>query len=142
MTRRRTSSDGGSMSVELVLMTPVLVLFLLVVVACGRYVNVRGELQATSRDAVRAASIARSQGEAVAAAQAAVRDAAPTRTRCSQPTVNGSWAPVAPDELRTVSVTLTCKVSYGDLGIPGLGGSHDLRATSTAPLDVYRRTTG
>ncbi len=37
-------SDAGSMSVEIVLITPLLVAFMLLVVAFGRYVAVRGEV--------------------------------------------------------------------------------------------------
>ena len=49
--RRR---DDGSMAVEVVLMAPVLVIFMLFVVALGRMVWVKGELESATRDAVRA----------------------------------------------------------------------------------------
>ncbi len=47
------------MAVELVVLIPVLIMFVMLFVACGRYVAVQGDMQATARDAVRAASLQR-----------------------------------------------------------------------------------
>ncbi|MFN0284864.1 MAG: TadE/TadG family type IV pilus assembly protein, partial [Kineosporiaceae bacterium] len=72
MTPRAVRRERGSMAVEVVILTPVLVAFILLVVAFGRYVTARGDVEAVARDAVRAASLERTAGQARAAANAAV----------------------------------------------------------------------
>jgi Flp pilus assembly protein TadG len=128
------------MAVEVVLLTPVLLLFALLVVACGRYVDLRGELAATTRDAARAASLERSGGAASAAASAVAAAELPARARCSAVGLDYRPAdPGVPDDIGRATARLTCTVSYGDLGLIGLPGSADLTATSSAPLDRFRR---
>jgi hypothetical protein len=127
--------DSGSMAVEVVLITPVLVVFMLMVVAFGRLVWVRGQVEAASRDAVRAASIARSPGQARIDAQAVANDQLDGRAVCDPPTFEGEFAPG-----QVITVTLACDVSYAELGLLGLGGGTTVTAESSAPIDLYRRT--
>jgi hypothetical protein len=135
-----SAKDAGSMAVEVVLLTPVLMLFALLVVACGRYVDLRGELEATTRDAARAASLERSGAAARVAATDAVAAELPDRARCTALGLDYRRADrTDPDDLGLATARLTCRVSYGDLGLIGLPGSADLSATSSAPLDPYRR---
>jgi Flp pilus assembly protein TadG len=122
------------MAVELVLLAPVLVAFTLLVVAFGRYVAVRGEIEALSRDAVREASLQRTAGEAQAAATATVDAARKPQRTCSAPVLGGDFVPSG-----IITVTLACDVSYAGLGLIGLPGSTTVRTTSAAPLDTYRR---
>ena len=67
-------SERGTMSIEAVVLVPVLLLITMVAVAGGRIVSAQGMVEAASRDAARAASMERS----VSAANAAAR---PRRTR-------------------------------------------------------------
>jgi Flp pilus assembly protein TadG len=122
------------MAVELVILTPVLVSFILLVVAFGRYVAVRGEVEALSRDAVRQASMQRTAADAQAAATATVAAARDPRRTCTVPVLSGAFVPSG-----SITVTLTCEVSYAGLGLIGLPGSATVQATSAAPLDTYRR---
>jgi Flp pilus assembly protein TadG len=122
------------MAVELVLLTPVLVAFTLLVVAFGRYVAVRGEVEALSRDAVREASVRRTAAEARAAAVVSVDAARKPQRTCGAPVLGGVFVAGG-----TITVTLTCEVSYSGLGLIGLPGSATVRATSAAPLDTLRR---
>ncbi len=136
---RQSGADEGSMSVEIVLLTPVLILFMLLVVACGRYVDLMGELQATTRDAARAASIQRSAGEAQLAAVEIVQEGLSDRANCGPVQVN--YQPGPPDNravLGRVTTELSCTVSYDDLGLLGLPGSATLTTSSHAPLDAFR----
>jgi len=124
------------MAVEMVLLTPVMVAFLLLVIAFGRYVAVRGEVEAVSRDAVRAASMERSAGAAASSAAQTADAALGGRWRC---------APVQLDTRDfvpggTISVHLECRVPVSDLGLLGLPGSVSVKGDSSAPLDLYRRT--
>lgn len=125
--------DRGSMAVEVVILTPVLVAFFLLVVAFGRYVAVRGDVEAAARDAARAASLERTAGAAQAAANAAV--AAVTPGGCRGVALSGGFVAGG-----TVTARVTCSVPLGDLGLPGLPGAVTVVGTSAAPLDVYRRT--
>ncbi|GAA3620147.1 pilus assembly protein [Kineosporia mesophila] len=138
MTRQPFSQrtrDRGSMSVEVVLITPVLVAFMLLVIAFGRYVAVRGDVEAASRDAVRAASLERDIGSARAAASATANASLGGRWTCETVGLTGNF--VAGGMIET---ELSCRVPVDDLGLLGLPGTVTVRATSSAPLDIYRRT--
>jgi Flp pilus assembly protein TadG len=130
--RRR---DDGSMAVEVVLMTPVLVLFMLFVVALGRMVWIRGEIEAASRDAVRAAALERSAGVAEGVAIDTAQSQLDNAT-CRDYGLTGDFAAG-----QTITFTMTCRVSYESLGLLGLPGGTDVTFSSDAPLDEFRRTT-
>ena len=130
--------DAGSMAVEVVLITPVLVVFMLMVVAFGRLVWVRGQVEAASRDAARAASIARTQGQAFDDARAVIDDQIEGRATCQNPTFPGTDF----ESGGVVTVRLVCDVSYSELGLLGLPASTTVTAQSSAPIDRFRRTGG
>ncbi len=127
--------ERGSMAVEMVILAPVMLVFILLVVACGRYVGVRGDIEAASRDAVRAASLERTADAATAAADRVAAIAVEHPERCEPAELTGEF--VAGN---TITVTVTCDVSYAGLGLLGLPGSKRVSASSSAPLDTYRRT--
>jgi Flp pilus assembly protein TadG len=122
------------MAVEVVLITPVLVAFLLLVVAFGRYVSVRGEVEAASRDAARAASLERSPLSAEAAANRTVQGTLANR-QCTQVQLTGAFVAGG-----TITATLRCQIPLTDLGLLGLPGTVQITGISSAPLDLYRRT--
>ena len=122
------------MAVEIVILTPLLVAFVMLVIAFGRYVDVRGQVEAVARDAARAASVERTAGQAQAAADATV--AAGTRTgACSGAGLSGAFVAGS-----TVQVEVRCSVTMSDLGLVGVPGTITVSGTSAAPLDTYRRT--
>jgi len=121
------------MAVEIVLLVPVLMGFVLLVVMGGRYVGVRGDVDAAARDAVREASLATSRGDAGLRAQASVAAQLEGSTTCAPAALSGEWAPGG-----TLTVRLDCRVSYAGLGLLGVGGGVDVDAESSAPLDPYR----
>jgi hypothetical protein len=122
------------MAVEMVLLTPVMVAFLLLVIAFGRYVAVRGEVEAASRDAVRAASLERTARGAENAAGATVTAALAGRWTCPQMFLDGRFAAG-----ETITFHLECSVPLTGLGLLGLPGNVSVKADSSAPLDLYRR---
>jgi hypothetical protein len=124
------------MAVEVVLITPVLVIFMLMVVAFGRLVWVRGQVEAASRDAARAASLERTLGDATNAAEAVVDAQVRGRAQCGAP----DFPDTDFEAGGVVNVRLTCEVSYSELGLLGLGGGTTVTAESAAPLDINRRT--
>lgn len=124
------------MAVEVVILTPVLLMFIYLIVAGGRYVAVQGEVEATARDAARAASFERSFGAAQAVAADVMNSSLDPDVSCQGLSFGGTSF-VAGGQ---VTVTLDCRVSYDGLGLIGLPGSVSVDGTSTAPLDQYRRT--
>lgn len=130
------ASDRGSMAVEVVLMVPVLVMFMLLVVAGGRYVSVKADIEATARDAARAASYERTSSAARTAAAQAVQRGLSSRADCDPPSFSGTRFEAG----GVVVVRLNCRVSNEGLGLIGLGGSLPISADSAAPLETYRRT--
>lgn len=126
-------SQRGSMAVEVVLMAPVMMAFVVLVVAGGRYVGVRGDIEAAARDAVRAASMAASSDAAIEVANDIAAASLQRPGDCRPAELSGIFAP---DE--TITVTVTCEVSYDGLGLLGLPGSATLTASSSAPVDRYR----
>ncbi|MDX6241664.1 MAG: hypothetical protein QOG10_6488 [Kribbellaceae bacterium] len=132
---RRRRGDRGSMAVEIVLLAPVMMAFIVLVVAGGRYVAVRGDIEAVSRDAVRAASLERTAAAAESVADDVAAASLQNPDRCQPVLMSGEFVAGG-----TITVTITCDVSYAGLGLIGLPGSKRLSASSSAPLDKYRRT--
>jgi len=132
MTRAGRRDERGSMAVEVVILAPVLVAFVMLVVAGGRYVAVQGDMQAAARDAARAAAFEDTRGQAEQAARSTVA-ASLDGSDCSV----GFTADWRPDG--SVSVELRCRVPYDDLGLIGLPGSVTIDTESHVRLDPYRR---
>ena len=125
--------ERGSMAVEVVILAPVLLMFVMLVVAGGRYVSVQGDVEAAARDAARAASL---EDNRAAAQQAAYSTyvASLDGSDCAFTFDGSGWGPDG-----TVSVRLVCDVPYGDLGLIGLPGHVTINAESHVRLDPYRR---
>ncbi|WP_233359080.1 TadE/TadG family type IV pilus assembly protein [Thermomonospora amylolytica] len=133
---RRRRDDRGGLSLELVLLTPVFVMFLMLLAAAGRVVDAKSQIDGAARDAARAASIARSAGDAEAyAGRAAARSLAGHHWCRGGPQVvtdTGQWGPGG-----RVTVTVTCTVDLGDLAFLGLPGSRTFTGDAVAPIDTY-----
>ena len=63
--------DRGLSTVEVVILAPVMIMFILVLVAFGQLVDGRGALDGAARDAARAGSIQKDHGTAIAEARRA-----------------------------------------------------------------------
>ncbi|WP_312881228.1 TadE family protein [Actinomadura alba] len=137
MTAGRGASRG-SMALELALLTPVLIAFMMLMVGVGRMVEAQSQIDGAARDGARAASVGRTRGDAVAFADRASRETLKTRDWCQGgPRVGpdlSEWAPGG-----QVTVTVTCDVDLGGMTLIGLPGSKTMTGTATVPLDTYRR---
>jgi Flp pilus assembly protein TadG len=132
----RHSGQRGSMAIEIIILTPVLLAFTLLVVAGGRLVGRQGDVDSAARDAARAASIERTAVSAVAVARTVAAASLPGGTTCQPAAVDTSdWK-----QGGSVAVTIRCQVSYSGLGLIGLPGSARVDGVSVAPLDRFRRT--
>ena len=129
--------DAGGAAVELTLATPLLLLFMLLVVALGRLATARADVDGAARDAARAASIAR---EATQAEQAARNAAAAT---LAERGVNCRGLDVAVDTTAfrpggLVAADVTCLVDLTDLSLLRLPGTKAVHARFVAPVDTFR----
>ena len=134
-------SDEGVSTIEVVLLTPVFLSFVLFIVAFGLVVDAKGTVNGAARDAARAGSLQRSSAEADRAAHAVADQrlaAACTRIRMTtdfqrpdlgSPALTGKY-----------TVHIDCWVSLRAFSLIGIGETVQVSGDSLAPLDVYRRT--
>nr|WP_225860626.1 TadE/TadG family type IV pilus assembly protein [Streptomyces triticiradicis] len=126
--------DRGLSTVEVVILAPVMILFILVLVAFGQLVDGRGALDGAARDAARAGSIQKDPVTAMAEARKAAE--ADLGDVCSGPVnVTQTSAGFVPDTLFTVEVS--CEVR--GLAMIGLDVPTTLQASFSSPLDPFRR---
>jgi Flp pilus assembly protein TadG len=140
--RRRDgrTSDEGSTVVEVVILAPALALFLGLIVAGGRLAVAHQAVEAAAAQAARAASIARTQDQALTAAQQAATSALGSQgLNCLASAVSIDVAGFATPAGTPASVgaTVTCQVPLADT-LPGLPGSFGVTATVRSALDTYR----
>ena len=133
--------EQGSVSVELALLAPALLLLLSFAVVAGRTQIAENAVAEAARAAAREASLARDAPTAAALAGAQAEGTlAAQDLRCERTTIEvdtaGFQAP--PGQPGDVSVSITCVVGMADLLAPGLPGSVSVEASFTSPVDAYR----
>jgi Flp pilus assembly protein TadG len=133
--RERLRADRGLSTIEVVILAPIMILFILILVAFGQLVDGRGAVDGAARDAARAGSIQHSQGiamrEAVAAAEADLGDTCVSGSLQVRQTSPG----FEPGAYYTVEVSCTIR----GLGSLGLDINKTLTATASSPLDRFKR---
>lgn len=130
--------DRGTAAVELVLLTPLLLIALGFVVVAGRLGTVKAEISGAARDAARAASL---QTDLVTAADAALETAAASlddRTvTCANLVVElGEGTDFVAGG--SVTVVVSCDVHLADVAMPGLPGTRTVSGESVEVIDLYR----
>jgi hypothetical protein len=136
MTRSRI--DNGSVAVEVVLVTPVLIALLLLVVLGGRLTSAQSRVRHAAASAARAASLRSSRSAAEAdAVVTATADLERAHVECAGGPTIELHGTLQPGE--RVSVTVRCQVPLRDLGLLGLGRPvHEVSATSVEVVDLRR----
>lgn len=137
---RHLDGERGSASVELAILTPVVLLVVLLVIAAGRVHGAQQALDHAAAAAARAASLARTPAAATESATLAAHDTlAQHDIRCTSRgvIVDTSGFGTRPGTLAVARVTVRCTVPLSDLALP-LGGATRLSAQFTSPLDPYR----
>lgn len=134
--------DAGAVPVEAALLLPVVLAFVLIVIAAGRVQSTGAVVDSAARAGARAASLA---GEASArdAAENAVRDLLGRReVHCTHDPTTGVGFGTVPSPgggLDTVTVRVSCTVPLSDLlGVNGLGGQKTMTGEFTSVVDRYR----
>jgi Flp pilus assembly protein TadG len=127
----------GSLTVELVVLTPVIVVFVLTALAFGRFELAREQVIGAARAAAEAASVAPDSGVAQSAAvTAATPIVVGGAHSCTHLNVVAGTENFAPGG--SVRVTVTCQISFADLLVPGMPGHADVQAVVSAPIDPFR----
>jgi Flp pilus assembly protein TadG len=127
--------DRGLSTIEVVILAPVMILFILLLVAFGQVVDGRGALDGAARDAARAGSIQKDHATAMAEAEKAAE--ANLDDVCSGPvTVTQTSEGFVPDTIFTVEVS--CEIR--GLAMIGVDIPTTLTASFSSPLDPFRRT--
>lgn len=132
--------DTGAAALETAIVSSVLIMFLIAVIAFGRVGHANSAIDGAAADGARAASIARSGGQAAAEGQTAARASMLQRGLKCDPQINvdtGGFQ-TAPGQVAVVHVTIRCAVALGDLAVPGLPGTKMLTATADSSIDTYR----
>jgi Flp pilus assembly protein TadG len=126
--------ERGSVTIEMILITPVLIAFLLLMVALGQVVSARLSLDSAATAAARAASVATSPEAAVAAAQQSVSGAG--SLGCSTVNVATNTADFVAGG--NVAVTLTCSFNLAPFAGLHLPSTETFSSTFSEPLDQYK----
>ncbi|MEV0318137.1 TadE/TadG family type IV pilus assembly protein [Streptomyces sp. NPDC050658] len=137
--RWRHCSDIGSVTMELVLLIPLLITMLWLLLFCGRLADTRIRIEDAAHQAARAASAERSTSAAAAEARATAASAlsdAGIICRSLDVETNGSMRPGG-----TMTATVSCSVDLHDLALLQVPGETTLKAEFAAPVDEYRGTT-
>jgi Flp pilus assembly protein TadG len=134
---RRRRGDRGSLALELVILTPILVILMMFLVALGRLVEAQGQVDGAARDAARAASIAQGYGLAQQnAVQAANADLTGSAACASAPSVQfGGGTNMAPGGV--VNIVIHCNVNLSYLSLLGIRSTKTIIGHASAPIDTY-----
>lgn len=133
----RRPHDAGAISLELVIIAPLLISIVVLMLGYGRQAQVVGLVETAARDGARTATQARSYDDArdgVARVVADTLRAAPTSCSSTARSSVGDRAGFIAGSQVTVSVS--CVLAFGDIGLPLPG--HRLTRSFTSTLDPYR----
>ncbi|MFE0774311.1 TadE/TadG family type IV pilus assembly protein [Streptomyces sp. NPDC058861] len=139
---RRLRDDRGALSLEAVILFPVLILVLLLVVAFGRIGSADNAVDTAARNAARAASLERSGGAASSAGSQVARSVLGQQgLECTSTSISISTGGFAAriGEPASTTATVTCTVRLSDIGLPGLPGAKTLSSSFTSSIDSYRQ---
>lgn len=129
------SRDRGSAAVEMVLLTPVLVVLVLFVVHVGRAGEGMTAVRHAADQGARAASLVSGPRMDAAARSTVIDDLSRHATSCGDPSVSVSTS--FSGDTRWVTVRVTCSTSDDGLGLLG-AGRISVTASSTEVVDRYR----
>lgn len=134
MSKRRRSR--GSTTLELVVLTPVVLALIDLAVLGGRLTDSQSQVNGAASAASRAASIDRTPGRAVAdATSTALSTLSQQHVTCVSPSAQVDTSAFHPGGW--VAVTVTCDASLNDLGWLPVPATHTLSSRSVSAIDAY-----
>lgn len=139
---KRRDTDAGSITLEMALLVPPLMVFFLVLVTVARFESAQMHVDTAVSMAARAASLARTSGEARADAQAEIqRSLATAGVACATREVRIDLSSFRAGG--TVRVVVTCRAELGDLaGMGYLPLNTAITGSASEPIDRFRQVTG
>ena len=132
--RTRPSRQDGFASVEFVLITPLLIMFLLLAAGTARLVGARAALDQAALQAARTAALTNPH-DATRAGQQAARQALGSLTTCHNPQITITVQHTADNSSELAHVA--CTVPLADLLLAGFPGNRTLTAHAASPRDPY-----
>lgn len=134
---KKSQSEAGMATLEVVLALPVLIMLALFVVGLGRMAEARSTVDAAAFDAARAASLERNPdlarlvgedaGRASIGATGIACHGLDIRVDVSNYTSGGS-----------VTSTVSCTAILTDVNLAGFTGNKTFTSTATVPIEVWR----
>jgi Flp pilus assembly protein TadG len=134
------AAERGSITLEVAVVAPALLLLVGLVVGAGRIALAEQAVQQAAAQAARDTSLARTPSAGVTAGRAtAARVLAGQGLDCTSASTTVSAAALGypPGQPGTVTVTTTCRVRLSDLVVPGFPGGRTLSAEASMPRDRY-----
>ena len=142
VSNRADRADRGSVTVELVLVFPLIILFLFLVLLAGRATDAKGDVVSAANDAARVASLQANGADAATQAQSAAEATlAGEGVEClgGVRTNLGIEGPGGFDRGAIVVVDVECDVRTSDLLLLNVGGGViTVREEGREPVDSYR----
>lgn len=136
---RALPRERGSTALELVLLSPVLLLVLMLVVGIGRLVDARERVADAAYQAARAATLTLTAPAAEQAATSAAASAlSGAGVTCAAMNVTADVGNLTPGS--TVSISVTCTVSWAGITGISFGGHQSVTASATSVVDEFRST--
>lgn len=134
----RVRDDSGSAPVELVIMTPLIVMLVGLALFTGRVGTTKQDVISASRDAARAAAARQFPGPATADGEAAAAQTLAARNvSCATLSVVIDTSRLTPGG--SVTSTVSCVVNLADVTtLLALPGTVTIEASSTVVVDRYR----
>jgi len=139
--RRRRRDDRGSAAIEAAIGVPAFGLFVAMIIMGGRVEIAKQAVDSAAFEAARAASIERTQDEAIASGSSAAASSLRAQNlRCTSTgiAVNAAAFNAPLGTTAQVTATVTCHVDLSDLTLPGVPGQRVITATGSSPVDAYR----
>jgi Flp pilus assembly protein TadG len=137
----RSRDERGTVAIEAAIGVPAFGLFVAMIILGGRVEIAKQSVEAAAYEAARAASIERTQTEAIAAGRSSAASSLHDQdVRCTSTNimVNAAAFNAPIGNTAQVNVTVTCTVNLSDLSIPGVPGTRTITATASSPVDAYR----
>ncbi|MGB0191663.1 MAG: TadE/TadG family type IV pilus assembly protein [Nocardioides sp.] len=139
--RSKRRDERGSVAIEAAIGVPAFGLFIAMIILGGRVEIAKQSVEAAAWEAARAASIQRTQSEAISSGRSAATSSLHDQgLQCATTnvTVNAAAFNAPLGTTAQVTATVTCKVDVSDLAIPGVPGTRTITATASSPVDAYR----
>lgn len=129
----------GSVSIEAVLVIPAFLLFLALIGAFARTVDVRHDIHAATVQAARTAAQETSYLAESSATQAFTAHLARDQVACLELeiTIDATDLNLAPGQPGAVTVTARCVITLSDLAVPGLPGQVTITDQFTTSINPY-----